>query len=372
MSFGRVESTFPDTHARSATGRFELRTRAGVVTLLERGGVGARERWTSATIHAGSPKHVWVSELGWSAVLYGDDTLVLLDPAGARVAQTDVLALLLEDPDSKAFLRQTNDDVLLWDSDPLGVFAITSYGAPCFFVRCYWGRRVLLHAGAPRGTLELSTVAQSTIVGRELALATELLTEALGRPETEGTPGRFCAAAVLLGLEGGREAAALLERVSALPVEDYDFASSVHDVRMPSGELESLEYAWNLLPMLCTWALVRLGHRPPRGAGYGFCWDEDDDDDEDSYDWDEDYVFEPRPEGWLAALSRLREGLTHAEVLARVGAPTFIRWRTSTWCYDDVGCTHALRFEAGVVVEITRDHEQRWRTTLEYEQSLLS
>ncbi len=357
MTFQRVWVTHPDTRHRS--GRFELRSRDGGLSLIEDGVAEARWAQPRAEVE-GSPQAVWVSDRGWSAVLFGHDQLVLIDPTGARTNSVNALKLLREDPASKPFINWTTAGEY-WDTAPCGSFFAVE-GETRFALRCYWSRRVLLAPGAdPR--IEPTPAEVAPLRAAELAAARGFIEELLRLdPPGEGEDEmpylraqvRAQAGVAILGLELQDQpdpalhsaACDAILRVLSRPAHPSMW-TSIRDVSQ-AGELRRLSYAQDSLRLACNDALVRLGRDPAPASGYGLAWT------------DAGSTFPDRPADHVRALYALAEGQTHAEVYARVGAPDLIEFHRGTWIYDTATSTRTLRFSGGAVAEIRDDSERAW------------
>jgi hypothetical protein len=352
----RTWAVYADQVVQSPSGRFRLASTTEVdepdfaifaelrLTMFE----GERVLWTHAG--DGSAQRLWVDDDGWAAVLLGDDRVMLFDQEGRVVDRADALALLREDPRSAWFILGTTAGDY-WDSRPLGVLARCE-GVPYFSLRTYWGARIVLRGD--RGT-QLSPTCAATLREAELAAARARL-EAL-RPPLGYALGA-AQAATLLSLEGCRAVIPALERGSQLLPETYMF-TGITEVR--GARDGNLGYSPYTLRIACGLALIRLGCPPPRAAGYRLIWDRDD-----------AGLFD-RPQDWLEQREQLQAGLTHAELLARVGAPTYLQMQSqsrSTWWYDAPGLSVGVELDHGVVDAVHVDHEQAWISTLERERML--
>lgn len=379
----------PDLSVTSDDGRLRLTQVTPVAPLGSR--KGEMKIWSLVEVATGSVlwqgEHVsappcalgaYLHTNGCAAVHLQDDSIVLLDPYGNATSPMSVLeGLRATDP--------RTDDLTQWkmvhepcDGCPKAFF-FEGAGRVLFVFRTWWGATLLfdMSVGAmvpvtPDRRPQIHAAAEAWALAR-------LAEAARGREALEeGTQSRLreaCAAAQLAGQMKIEQAAPLLERVEQIPPGAFrgyarlvspEGSAPLGPFRSPSSRgapqrVRIHPRAFDALRLEAQLALLRLGRAPAGYAGYAFPSASD------PARWVEP---DPRPTDWIDHLSSIAPGMSPAEVLVRVGAPSHIPSRygaaaNDPWEYEHRatdGSARALqiRWKGDVVREVEQLSEPGW------------
>lgn len=362
MTRQRIHARHPDRECRSPDGRLSLSSRHhrsvgqwGMHRASLTMRAGEQVVWDLPRgLRAGSPQTMWVDNSGVSAVLYGDDTLVVVEPAGSAAASIEILKQIANDKRSQEFICRTTAGYY-WDKAPIGAFAEVR-GRLVFSLRSYWGARVVVGTDGDGDIVtDMDDDERESIRQAESAAAMALLERADSSTERALEQLR---AAVLVGVERVREAVPLLRQACGwTPCTHY--STSMGGVRLANGKFGYLGYQVYGLRILCGAALLRLGELPTEHAPFGMAWD------------GADYERRDRPSDWQERMSVLHTGMSHAEVWELLGAPGFVATGEGGWWYDRLRDSVRVRFARGVVSDIQADQKRPWLDEFIRERRLL-
>jgi hypothetical protein len=285
------------------------------------------------------PWCVYVHDDGTAAVLLADDELRVFHPGGETGPTVSVLAALQADPRTRTRAGPG------WDAYPKGLF-VTLRGRLHLVLRAFWGGRAVIDART--GALTPVTPAiEPTLAAAEAAWALDRLTQTAqhGAPLPFWT--RFAAhgvretiaAAQLAGQARLLAAAPLLQRLRHAPPEAAAVTETEESPYRPgAGEIDIRCHVTSRGRRAIQVALLRLGLPAAEPAAYFFfagpMWQ------------GRRHDPGPRPRAWAEALLRVRPGTQPRELLARAGAPFFVRGEA--WDYDVVeGEARTLRVAWG-------------------------